>query len=111
MSKQITLYCQETPGLKLGPGTTSSFNDEPAGNVIVFSDGFATFDPETFPEWERWITATGTPHIRVVDGAKGEATDAGSAIPCPIPGCDGAFSKEIALNSHLRAHARRGETV
>jgi len=103
MSKQVTLFCEETPGLKLGPGNTSTILDLPAGNVIVFVDGFATFDPAEFPDWERWSKASGTPHIRVVDESSGEATTADEGVPCPI--CGKTFKSDFGLNGHLRSHA------
>ena len=101
MSKQISLYCEETPGLKLGTGNTSSINEVPAGDVIVFRDGFATFDASEFPDWERWIKAPGTPFIRVLD--EGDATVAEGASECPV--CGRLLKSEFGLTGHLRSHA------
>ncbi len=103
---EVTLYCEETPGLKLGPGTTSSFaDDRPAGDVIVFRDGFATFEAKDYPDWERWVRAPGTPTIRVVDVAAGEAVSADTAVECPV--CGKQFATERALNGHLLSHRRK----
>jgi len=103
MSKEVTLYCQETPSLKLGPGSTGDTGQSVPGQVIVFAHGFATFDEGEFPDWERWVDAPGTPTIRVVDAASGEATEAEGAVTCPV--CGKAFKSDFALNSHLRSHA------
>lgn len=107
---QITLFCEETPGLKLGPGTTSSFADgRPPGDVIVFFRGFATFEADDYPDWERWVRAPGTPYIRVVDVEAGEATSADAGVACPI--CSKPFATEKSLNGHLLSHRRKGEMV
>jgi len=85
MGKEITLYCEETPQLKLGPGisvavrTVQLDGDTPpleAGQVIEFHDGFATFDEAEYPKWLDWVYAPGTPFIRIVDEGAGEATSA-----------------------------------
>jgi hypothetical protein len=119
MGKQITLFCEETPGLKLGPGTTSSFShqrentgdwvDHQAGDVIVFQDGYATFEESHFPEWADWIKTPGTPVIRIVDEGAGEATSAQGAVDCPV--CGRSFKGDFALNGHLRSHAPKGVTT
>lgn len=89
MSK-ITLFCRETPGLKLGPD-----------NQIVFVDGYADVDTEQYPEWTDWAYHSGTPHIRVVD--EGESTSATEeSVLCPV--CNRPFKTERALNGHLLSH-------
>jgi hypothetical protein len=116
----VTLYCEETPELKLGPGTTSSWPGQPghidarggwiegtpqreAGDVIVFGRGFAEFNEKDFPEWRAWVAAAGTPHIRVVDESTGEGL-ASEPHVCPIDGRP--FKSEFALNGHMRTHAK-----
>ncbi len=59
MGKLITLICDETPGLKLGPGDP--------GQLIVFDRGYAEFDEEEYPKWRKWVEAPGTPHIEVIE--------------------------------------------
>lgn len=108
-SKQIALYCEETPGLKLGTGNTTSINEVPAGDVIVFRDGFATFDAADFPDWEKWVKAPGTPHIRVLDEASDDATVAEGAIECPE--CGRLLKSEFGLTSHLRTHAPKAAST
>lgn len=97
----VTLRCDETPRLKLGPGTTSSWPgapghfdqtrgewtqpsaQTPAGNVIVFGPvapdkapgvmepGYAHFNEQDFPKWREWVSAPGTPAVFEVDEATG----------------------------------------
>lgn len=116
MGKTIALYCEETPGLKLGPGITSTVRTtatgpadtaplQGGGDVIVFNGGFATFDEDEFPLWEQWVTAPGSPTIRVLEDNEGLSTD-GETFPCPQDCGKGPFKSQFALNSHLRAHAR-----
>lgn len=114
MGKTITLHCEETPGLKLGPGVVQTVrtvqlpgDTEPlvAGDVIVFSNGFATFDADEFPDWERWVRSAGTPAIRVIDEAAGEATGAETETPVECPICQRTFKTEFGLKGHLRSHA------
>jgi hypothetical protein len=107
MGKIINLYCAETPGLKLGTGSASTINEVPAGDVIVFRDGYAVFDADEFPDWERWVAAPGTPTIRILDEA--EATSAVGAVECPT--CGRSFKSEFGLNSHLRTHAPKAPTT
>lgn len=108
----ITLYCEETPGLKLGPGITATVrttaeDGDPAplvpGDVIVFRDGFASFDEAEFPLWQRWVNAPGTPFIRVVDEGAGEAVEAAGSVECPV--CGRLLKSEFGLKSHLKTHA------
>lgn len=96
---QVTLYCQETPGLKLGPGTIGQEGSVP-GSVIVFADGYATFDPTEYPDWARWAFAPGSPYIRVLEGD--EAPD---GVDCPE--CGKTFKTDRALNGHLMSHKRK----
>lgn len=119
----VTLYCEETPELKLGPGTTGSWPGAPGhvdttggwvdptpqregGDVIVFGRGFAEFKEDDFPEWRTWIKAPGTPFIRVIDESTGEGLAGDAAHICPIDGR--MFKSEFALNGHLRSHAPKG---
>ena len=103
----VTLYCEETPELKLGPGTTSTWEGHQKGDdVIVFARGFAEFDPEQYPDWEAWVHAAGTPHIRVIDESTGEGLAGDGPHVCPIDGRP--FKSEFALNGHMRSHAKEG---
>lgn len=110
---QITLYCEDTPGLKLGPGTTepqlvTKFAGDPTppavGDVIVFRNGFATFDDAAFPSWEMWVHAFGTPYIRVIDADAGETVPTDDSAACPV--CGKAFESTRKLNGHLMSHKR-----
>jgi hypothetical protein len=93
MSKTIVLYCQEAPGLKLGPN-----------NEITFRDGYADVDVGRYPDWAEWAYHSGTPFIRVLD--EGEATSAdGPRYECAVDGQ--AFTTEKALNAHLLGHRVR----
>lgn len=93
---QITLYCPETPGLKLGPGTIGQEGSVP-GSVIVFRDGYATFEADEYPEWARWAFAPGSPTIRVLEG-----DEAAEGATCPE--CGKTFKSDRALNGHLLSH-------
>jgi hypothetical protein len=90
MGKTITLFCRETPGLKLGPG------DE-----IVFKDGYADVDTAEYPNWSDWAYHSGTPFIRVLDAGEATSATADSFI-CPT--CERPFESERALNAHLLSH-------
>jgi hypothetical protein len=96
----ITLYSEEAEGLKLGPGNPVDSQSIP-GELIVFERGFATIDPDDFPDLDRWINATGTPRIRVL-GADETTSAAEGGHVCPIDGR--SFKTEFALNGHLRSH-------
>jgi hypothetical protein len=85
----VHLFCQDSPGLKLGP------NDE-----IVFFAGFAEFEASDFPQWVEWAVHSGTPFIRIID--EGEATAAGSEHVCPV--CGKPFASARAVNGHLLSH-------
>ena len=104
MGKEISLYCAETASLKLGPGETGDSGRSIAGQVIVFDYGFATFDEAEFPDWQSWVNAPGSPAIRVVDDAKGEATGPGG-VACGV--CGKSFASDRALNGHLLSHRPR----
>jgi hypothetical protein len=94
---QVTLYCKEPRGLKLGPGTLD-------GEFIPFKDGFATFDAAQFPEWESWVNHPGTPHIEILPGNEAQVADTTpDAHVCPE--CGRAFASAFALTGHLRSHA------
>lgn len=114
MGKTITLYCEETPQLKLGPGvlatvrtTQAAGESEPlkgGRDVIPFSSGFATFDEADFPLWRQWKDAPGTPFIRIVDEDAGEATEiTAESVTCPV--CGRELKNAFALNGHLRSHS------
>jgi hypothetical protein len=98
VARRITLYSDEAAGLKLGPGNPIDSQSLP-GEVIVFERGFATIDPDDFPDLERWINAPGTPRIRVL--GPDESVDE-SGVSCPR--CDRRFKTDFALNGHLRSH-------
>lgn len=116
----ISLYCEETPRLKLGPGITSRVRTTPdehgnqplePGDVIVFSDGFATFDSAEYPDWEQWVHAPGSPTIRVLSSDEG-ASETGETFACPVDGCDkGPFKTEFGLKGHLRSHAPKAPST
>lgn len=100
----VTLYCDETKGLKLGPGSADAAEAGKSPEVIVFQDGFATFDEKEYPDWQEWIHAPGTPFIRVA--SDGEAP---SGVECPI--CHRYFKTQFALNSHINTHNPNREAV
>lgn len=90
MGKQITLYCPETPGLKLGPGSE-----------IIFTDGYAVFDSDDFPDWPVWRLHPGTPPITILD--EDAATSGDGSFQCPK--CDKPpFATQKGLNGHLLSH-------
>lgn len=112
---QITLYCKESPSLKLGPGTTQVqplpvAEDErtrPApevGDCIVFFEGFATFDPALLPDWEKWVNHPGTPYIEVLgDNSEGQVPD-GAGVACDV--CHKSFATQPQLRGHMLGHAK-----
>lgn len=93
---EITLYCPEPSGLKLGPGSSPI-------ELIVFSKGFATFDEEDFPLWRDWVNAPGTPYIEVLDADSQLVPPSADAHVCGV--CDKAFATKPALRGHLMSHA------
>ena len=98
---KITLYCHETPGLKLGPGVP------PDPNVIVFVDGYAELD-EDDPLYEQkmaWTHTFGCPPIRVLEEDEARSDDP-AAVHCPA--CGGAFATDRKLNGHILG-AHRGK--
>lgn len=97
----VTLYCHETPELKLGPGIKEGDPD-----IIVFHGGYAELDPADpdFAEKMSWLTKPGTPTIRVLDADEVPATQAG-AVFCPA--CDKPFASDRQLNGHLIQHRRK----
>lgn len=115
---EINLYCAETPGLKLGPGTlnpldtTSQTGGTPASSseVIMFADGFASFDDKRFPKWREWMNHPGTPHIDVIDAAEGLVPLRDSDFACAI--CaqtenPKAFGTSRQLAGHMMSHRAR----
>ena len=89
----ITLYCRETPGLKLGPDSQ-----------IVFVDGYADVDTDALPDWAAWAFHSGSPFIRVLDAD--EATSAiADGAECPT--CGKVLKNQKALNGHLLSHRRK----
>lgn len=112
MGRQIVLYCQETPGLRLGPGVSLGTlpvrgeEDLQAAGQIEFLAGFATFDEDTYPLWETWVRHPGTPHIEVLEADAGQVPEGTpSAFPCPV-GCGKTFATRKQLNGHLMSHKR-----
>jgi len=102
----VTLYCQETPELKLGPGTTGAWEGRQPGDVIVFARGFAEFDAKDYPDWRAWVAHPGTPTIREIDDSTGEGLSGDDPHICPIDGRP--FKSEFALTGHMRTHAPKG---
>ena len=97
----VTLFCQETPGLHLGPGLPGS------ANVIDFHDGYAELDPDDpdFGKKMSWVNSFGCPHVRVLDVDEVPSTDP-NAVKCPV--CGTAFGSERKLNGHiLGAHRNK----
>lgn len=97
---QITLVCLETPGLKLGPGL--GLQNVP-GELIVFSDGYASFDEADFPQWLEWRFAVGTPFIEVLDEGEVAATPDAEFV---CPSCGKAFATKQKLNGHRMSHKK-----
>lgn len=95
----VTAYCHEAHGLKLGPGTGQV---NIPGELIVFRDGYATFDTAEYPDFPKWLV--GAPPIRVLDSAEGEVA-AGDGVECPV--CGKGFATEKQLNGHLISHRPR----
>jgi hypothetical protein len=93
----VTAYCDEAKGLKLGPGLGA---DQKAGSLIVFRDGYATFDSAEFPDFDKW--RVGAPTIEILDEAAGEVPAAGAAFICSA--CGKAFVSKKALNGHRLSH-------
>ncbi|MBI4899003.1 MAG: hypothetical protein HY829_00840 [Actinobacteria bacterium] len=92
----ITLYCQETPELKLGPGSPTD------PSTIVFRLGFAEI-AELTPDIARWITHPGTPHIEILEGSEGRVAETTpDAWVCPA--CAKAFGTEKQGRMHLLSH-------
>jgi hypothetical protein len=101
----VTLYCEETPELKLGPGVRPEDPD-----VIVFKQGYATIDPNDplFKQKIAWLTHPGTPFIRILDAEEAQsAVEAVVKCPeCEKVGITKAFSSDRALNGHLIQHRK-----
>ena len=94
---QITAYCDEAHGLRLGPGTG---NIQTPGQVIVFQDGYATFDEHDFPDWKRWLA--GAPHIEILDDSAGEIPATTAEHVCST--CGKGFTTKAKLNGHRMSH-------
>jgi hypothetical protein len=103
MGKHITLICDETPELKLGPG--EGRNPTP-GSLLVFSVGYVDFDEDDYPDWEAWVAAPGTPHIEVVD-TKDERVSAAATLGFDCPDCEKSFKSKSALNAHRLSHRKK----
>lgn len=103
----VTLYCDETPNLKLGPGIKPGDPD-----IIEFRDGYAEVDPldPMFKAKMRWVVAPGTPYIRILDDDEAHsAADAVVVCPeCEKAGVVKAFPSDKALNGHLIQHRKKG---
>jgi hypothetical protein len=95
----IILFCPEPPSLKLGPSEIPS-------ECIAFKDGFARFDSEAFPDWEKWVKHPGTPYIEILPPDTAQVPAGPSTFECPV--CGKAFAKEFARTGHLRSHAPKG---
>jgi hypothetical protein len=91
----VTAYCDEAKGLKLGPGTGA---EQKRGELIVFTNGYATFDTADFPDFDRW--RIGAPPIEILDESAGEVAE--SEFVCPVEGK--AFANKKALNAHRLSH-------
>lgn len=103
---KITLYCQETPGLKLGPGVKAGDPD-----IIEFVDGYAEVDSSDplFQIKMTWVTHPGTPFIRILESDEARSL-ADEVVTCPECAKDGitkAFPSERALNGHLIQHRKK----
>jgi hypothetical protein len=98
MSQIVTAYCDEARGLKLGPGL--GYVQTP-GELIVFTNGYATFDTADFPDFAKWLV--GAPPIEILDESAGEvaATD-GAEFVCST--CGKAFATKAKLNGHRMTH-------
>jgi hypothetical protein len=97
----VTLFCQEAPELKLGPGIKPGDPD-----VVVFHEGYAEIDPADpmFAAKMSWVTKPGTPFIRVLDADEVPATQEG-VVFCPT--CSKPFANDRQLNGHLIQHRRK----
>jgi hypothetical protein len=98
MGKKLTLICDETPSLKLGPGTGPG---QTPGELIVFAYGFADVDRDDYPNLDAWLSAPGTPHIEVI-AAGSDRVPTGTGFVCPT--CGKSFSTQKALNGHRLSH-------
>jgi hypothetical protein len=94
---QITAYCAEAQGLRLGPGTG---NVPIKGELIVFQGGYAEFDEADYPNWQSWLA--GAPHIEILDTAHGEIGPLDAEFVCDK--CGKGFATKKALNGHLMSH-------
>lgn len=104
---KITAYCAEAQGLRLGPGLG---NTPIPGELIVFQEGYATFEESDYPNWEEW--RRGAPFIEILDSGAGEVPAIGDAeFVCDIE--DGkhdgpkAFATKAALNGHKMSHRKK----
>lgn len=95
---EITVYCEDAKGLKLGPG--EGLTPIP-GELIVFTDGYATFEESDYPEWREWQFAVGTPHLEVLSEGEVAADDAAEFV-CAT--CGKAFETKNKLNGHRMSH-------
>jgi hypothetical protein len=114
----VTLYCHETPGLKLGPGTAAYNWDEDAREksrseednwFLQFVDGFVTI-PELTPKIAAAIKHPGTPHIIVAEEGQVAVNAPGDTFPCPV--CaetekPRVFASQRALGGHLMSHRKK----
>jgi hypothetical protein len=104
----ITLYCGETPGLRLGPGigpaVLAAQGEEhlKALGQIQFSGGYAVFDPSDYPDWKKWVDHPGSPKILILDGEDGEVPSGADTFVCEI--CGRSFKSVESRRGHLRVH-------
>jgi hypothetical protein len=98
----VTLYCAETPNLKLGPGVKPGDPD-----IIEFRDGYAEIAPDDplFAAKLAWVGHPSNPLIRVLDTDETPLNDP-NAVFCPE--CGKAFGSDKQLNGHLIQHRRKG---
>jgi hypothetical protein len=95
----ITAFCEDAHSLKLGPGLGLQ---QTKGELIVFSQGYAIFDEEDFPDWRAWAAA-GAPHIEVLEAAEiGRATPGDATFTCDV--CGKSYASKKALNGHRMSH-------
>jgi len=92
---EITVFCAETAGLKLGPGVGGI---QKPGELIVFASGYASFDVKDFPDWRSWLV--GAPLIEVLD--EGEVAPEDAEFVCPT--CGKAFETKAKLSGHRMSH-------
>lgn len=101
----VTLYCEEAPELKLGPGAPPGAPvpvGTVAGEIVIFHNGFADVAPEDLEKVMAWARA-GAPPIEILDGDEGRVLPATpGSIACAR--CGKAFESKKKLNGHMMSH-------